>query len=43
MSGTDIPVAGTGVPSVGDRYPSWRTGKVLPLYAASLDSLPDSI
>ena len=43
VSGTDIPMAGTGVPLGGDWYPSWRTGKVRPLYAALLDSLLDSI
>ena len=37
MSGTDIPMAGTVVPLVGDWYPSWRTGIVLPIYAALLD------
>ena len=37
LAGTGTPLWGTESPSVGDRYPSWRTGSVLPIYAALLD------
>ena len=37
LAGTGAPLWGTAIPLGGDRYPSWRTGIVLPIYAALLD------
>ncbi|MDA8010570.1 MAG: hypothetical protein MPK75_12840, partial [Alphaproteobacteria bacterium] len=37
QAGTSAPLWGTAIPLGRDRYPSWRTGIVLPIYAALLD------
>ena len=37
LAGTGAPLWGTAIPLGRDRYPSWRTGTVLPIHAAFLD------
>ena len=34
LAGTGTPLSGTAIPLGGDRYPFWRTGVVIPIYAA---------